>query len=310
MNNRLRTALLIPTLNAGWHLHRLIPAIQALDPAPDTVLVIDSASTDDTIEQARAIGFQVHQIERTEFGHGRTRNLAASLVNAEILIFMTQDALPCNPWLVRKLLAAFTDPRVAHAFARQIPHEDANSSAQFARLFNYPPESYRRVLADVDNHGIRAFFTSNSCAAYRRSAFYEVGAFAENIPSNEDTVLLAQLLNAGYSSCYVASAVVAHSHNYTLSQEFTRYFDTGATHAMLPWFLKMASNVRGEGMRYLRGEIAFTIAKRKTTAVPSVLLHTGIKWLGYQCGRKHYWFPRFFKRRMSINHHILDSTLS
>jgi rhamnosyltransferase len=301
-----RTALIIPTLNAERYLPQLIRAIAALSPAPDEVLIVDSASRDGTPELASRAGFRVHRIERSEFGHGSTRNLGAALVpQAELLVFMTQDALPTSPDLLAALAGPFRDPQVAQVFARQSPHADADTAARFARSYHYPAESYRRTLADAQRYGARAVFASNSCAAYRRSAFDAVGAFPENLPSGEDMAIAGRFLDAGYALVYCAEAVVAHSHNYSLAQEFRRYFDVGTLHAVDPWYRRHGARVRsGDGTAYLGAEIVYTWKNGTGRDLALIGPRLASKWLGYQSGRLAPRLPAWLNRRLSLqNHH-------
>src|ERR1700677_424044 len=78
--------VIVPSLNAAEDWPRLLPSLLASIPT-DQVMVIDSSSDDGTADLARAAGFRVHSIPRSEFNHGGTRQLAADLLpNAEVLI--------------------------------------------------------------------------------------------------------------------------------------------------------------------------------------------------------------------------------
>ncbi len=299
----MKVALVVPTWNAGPHLGRFIPAALALAPAPDEVLIVDSGSRDDTVPRCRAAGFDVHIIEPGTFGHGRTRNLAARRTEADILLFMTQDAVPLDRDLVGRLAGAFEDPRVGHAYARQVPHPDATPAAAFARRFNYPPESFTRTWADVAEMGVTACFTSNSCAAYRRSVFFALGGFDEGVPVSEDTLFAARMLRAGHHLRYVAEARVAHSHNYTWRQEFRRYFDIGVAHGLAPWYLELAHGVGGRGRDFVRAELA-ELLRTRPHAIPAALGRNAVRWLGYQAGRRHRRLPAPWRERLSGQPHF------
>ena len=76
--------------------------------------------------------------------------------------------------------------------------------------------------------GIRSFLLSDSCAAYRRSAYESVGGFTHPIETNEDMLIAADFLRAGYALVYQAEARVLHAHNYSLLQEYRRNRKIGA----------------------------------------------------------------------------------
>lgn len=298
----LKTALIIPVLNAEQHFQALLPALRALKPQPDRVLIIDSSSSDRTSEIALAAGYEVRTISRSEFGHGRTRNWAASLCgDADILVFMTQDAIPNDPHLIGALLAPFVDPKVGHAFARQLPHHDATAAAAFSRHFNYPKDDYTRDASDIKRFGLRAFFSSNSCAAYRRHAFDEMGGFPTNLPVSEDTMIAAKMLLNGYKLSYCSAAQVRHSHNYNLSEEFRRYFDIGAAIRMAPWYEDIGRNVTAEkeGSRFVVEEAMYLLRQGKPFAIVGAFIRNVVRYAGYRFGYAHGHIPCWLTKRLT-----------
>ena len=70
---------------------------------------------------------RVVSLDKEEFDHGGTRDRAARLSNADYLLYLTQDALPADEYLVERLSAPFADRRVKAAYARQLPRRTAGS---------------------------------------------------------------------------------------------------------------------------------------------------------------------------------------
>ena len=299
----MQTALIIPTLNAGSFLSVLLPALRNLSPQPDEVLFVDSSSDDDTVKKIVEAGFRAHVIPRKSFGHGKTRNFAASLVEADILIYLTQDVLPSDTRLIAEIVSAFGDPLVAHVYVRQLPHNDATIAARFSRRFNYPAISLTTNFGDIEKLGIRAFRSSNACAAYRRTIFEQVGGFPENVPVSEDTFVAARMILAGASSRYLATTAVKHSHNYTFKQEFQRYFDIGAAHDLMPWYSQLASNVGNEGRRYLTDEFWFLVSLKRYDLLVDLFCRNGLRWLGYRIGRLNGFLPDKVCRKLAMSSH-------
>jgi rhamnosyltransferase len=296
-----RCALVIPTLNAGLTWNKWLEAYNAQTLKPQFTLVIDSASTDQTPEMAAQAGFKVHRIERKEFDHAATRQLGADLVpEAEILIYMTQDAVLANPRALERLVAAFVDPKVGVAYGRQLPYPEAGPISTHARLFNYPEASEVRTKADIPSRGFRAAFCSDSFACYRRTALEEVSGFPKNIIFGEDSFVAAKMLLADWKVAYVAEAQVYHSHDYTLAQEFRRYFDIGVFHAQVPWLLEQFGRAEGEGIKFLRSEIGY-LSKNAPQKIPSALLRTLLKYTAYRLGRLENRLPSALKLRFSMN---------
>jgi rhamnosyltransferase len=279
-------SMILPTLNPGVSLASLLDQIQSQTRPPHEILIIDSASTDDTLSIAHRYGAKTIAIARKDFDHGRTRTLAAKAARGDILIFMTQDALPANSQSFQNLLAAFEDPRIVAAYGRQLPYPDTSLFGRFLREFNYPATSTQRTLADIPTYGIKTAFLSNSFCAYRRSALESIGWFKPGLILGEDMVAGAQLLNAGYTLAYVADAEVFHAHSYTIFQEFQRYFKIGVFHRREPGLLKEFGKADSEGFRYAREEISFLWQKKQWGLIPWSLVRNATKMLGYQLGKR------------------------
>jgi rhamnosyltransferase len=299
----MKYAILVPTLNAASDWSLFGPALIA-NARPELVLVIDSESTDETVNLASAAGFRVHRIARKEFNHGATRQLAADLVpDADILIYLTQDAVLANPNAISNVLEAFADPKVAAAFGRQLPRLDAKPIEAHARLFNYSQHSNVRVLASRTQLGFKSIFISNSFAAYRREALLAVGGFPRDVIFGEDTVVAARLLLSGWKIAYVAEAQAYHSHSYSWKQEFKRYFDIGVLHSRESWLLEEFGGAGGEGGRFVRSELSYLWPKY-WWLLPSALIRTALKLTGYKLGRIESKLSLNSKRRLSMHRHF------
>jgi rhamnosyltransferase len=296
-----KTALIVPTLNAGTGWGRWLDVVLAQGLAAENILVVDSSSTDGTAAIARERGVTVKQIARAEFDHGGTRQQALELVaDADIIVFMTQDALPAEAQAVTTLCEVFTDPTVGAAFGRQLPHPSSGVLGAHARLFNYGPQSYVRRAADIPRHGIKAAFISNSFAAYRRVALEQVGGFPARLILGEDMVVAARMLLDGWSVAYCAEAKAYHSHDYTMGQEFRRYFDIGVFHAREPWLLTSFGKPEGEGGRFVRSELRY-VWRNAPWLIPSGGLRTILKYAGYRLGRMEQRLPLWLKSRCSMH---------
>lgn len=297
--------LCVPTLNAGalWHewLKRTALAADGF-----RVLVVDSCSIDGTAKAARDAGFETLEISRETFNHGATRQSALHhLSDCDIVVFLTQDALVADSEALTRLVSEFEDPKVGAAFGRQLPHLDATPIAAHARLFNYP--AYSRVVSqtDIPRLGIKTAFLSNSFAAYRRQALIEVGGFPDHVILSEDMVAGARLLKQGWKLAYNADACVYHSHNYSISEEFKRYFDIGTFHSQEAWLIEWLGSAEGEGLRFIRSEAKYLI-KHAPLALPSALLRTFSKYLGYRIGRHERQLPTRLKKQLSMHARFWD----
>ena len=287
-------------MNASQDWANLTSMLAAAVP-PEHVLIIDSSSTDGTPDLARKAGFQVHTITREDFDHGATRQLALDLLpDAEIVIYLTQDAELASADAIAKMLEAFTDLKIAAAYGRQLPRRCATPIEVHARHFNYPPTSKISALDTRERWGIKTIFISNSFAAYRRSALMSVGGFPRDVLFGEDTITAAKLILDGWKIAYVAEAQVYHSHPYTWRQDFKRYFDIGVLHARENWMLQEFGQAGGEGSRFVRSEIKY-LRREDPWHLPSALVRTGLKLLAYRLGRNEKKLTTGLKRHLSMH---------
>ncbi len=292
--------LYIPTLNAGDRFADLLAALNQQTYPIGMKVLVDSGSTDGTVDLARANGFEVIGLGPNGFDHGGTRQWAIShFPDADIYVFLTQDAIPAHPEMLENLVAAFSDPEIGMAYGRQLPHEGATLMEAHARLFNYPPQTQVRRLADADTYGIKTISCSNSFAAYRRSAFEAVGGFPLGTIMGEDVIVAGKLLLKGWKMAYVGDARVYHSHAYRLREEFERYFDIGVFHSDNRWIFDSFGRADGEGFRYAQSEMRYVVW-RKPWQLPKVLASFVAKWVGYKLGLSYRSLPIRLRKAFSM----------
>ena len=296
-----RTALIIPTRNAAPFLDKLLPALAMQRLQPTEFLVVDSNSSDGTVERMRAAGARVEVLGARRFNHGGTRRWASTLVQAETLIVMTQDAIPADAdsfaHLVDELHA---EADIGVAYGRQLPHLGAGLLGAQARRFNYPEQGQTKRLTDAPRLGIKTCFSSDSFAAYRRTALEAVGGFPEDVIGSEDAYVAARMLLAGHAVRYAASARVFHSHDYRLVEEFRRYFDIGSFYGSEPWIADAFGQAGGEGRRFVVAELRALEKAGALHRVPEVLLRSALKLLGYRMGYHGKSLPPWVKRHLSM----------
>lgn len=244
----MNVGLVIPTLNAEAELAALLDAVMSQTHVPDDVLIVDSSSVDKTLEIAESYpGVRTVSIRREDFDHGGTRQFALENVFGNVVLFLTQDAIPADTSYIETLLKAFENPMVAMASGRQIPKPEARRFVELVQEFNYPEKSNIRSEEDIEKLGIKAFFASDACSAYRRSALEDIDGIPAPCTTNEDMLAAARLLHAGYQVAYVADACVIHSHNLTPREQFYRNRAVGSFLVEYDDELGIPSEV-GEGM--------------------------------------------------------------
>lgn len=245
-------SVIIPTLNAEHDIEGLLTVLGRQSIRPIETLVVDSASEDRTIELIQKHkGVRLLQIDRQDFNHGGTRDLALRESRGDFVCFLTQDAVPVSDDYLELLVAPMVDDsEIALVSGRQLPKADARRFEQLVRCFNYPDSPSVRSKGDLEKLGIKTFFASDACSAYRRTAYLECGGF-DHVNTNEDMLMAAKFIASGMKVAYEPRAEVYHSHNLTPSQQFARNRAVGfflETHAD---DLMQASEI-GEGGRLVR----------------------------------------------------------
>ena len=292
-------SVIIPTLNAEAYIHNLIRVLQGQSVSCE-IIIVDSSSSDNTVAIAESYGLKVIRIKRKDFDHGGTRNLAASNARGNVLVYLTQDALLEDTKCIENLVKPLSDPMVATSYGRQLPKTDANPVERFSRLFNYPSTESIKGIDDLPKLGVKTFFFSDVCSAIEKKKFEEVGGFPNRTIMNEDMFLAARLLQKGYKIAYSPKAAVYHSHDYSLSIQFKRYFDIGVFFSRNRWIRDLAKPGR-EGVEYLKEEIKFLIADKELKWMPFAILEAAARFLGYRIGFFEKSFPLWLKKRISYN---------
>jgi len=289
----------IPTYNAGPYWNHFHAALERQGIPREQVLVVDSSSTDETGKSVRDAGYTLMEIPQKSFRHGGTRQLAAdSLPWADILVFLTQDAIPCGTDSIEELVRAFEDPQVGAAYGRQLPREEAGPVERHARLFNYSEKSEVRSFESRERLGFKAAFMSNSFSAYRRAALEAVGGFPRDAIICEDTTVAGRLLIDGWKIAYQADATVIHSHALSMRDESSRYFDIGVHHGREKWLLEAFGGAGGEGRAFVLSELRYLL-KTQPFQIPSAFFRNFSKWAAYQLGLREKRLPRVLKERFS-----------
>lgn len=279
-------AVIVPVLNAGPALLSLVDSLLEQTIQPEEILIVDSASDDEYPAQAaKKEKVRLISIRRESFDHGGTRDMALRSCTTPFVVMMTQDAVPVNNQCMENLLAPFADPQVAAICGRQIAKPDAKPAEKAVREFRYPAESDVWEKKDIERKGIAAFLLSDVCAAYRVSAFEAVGGFKQPLETNEDMLIAADFLDAGYKLAYQGDAMVYHSHDYTLRQEYERNRKIGIF--MQKYGNRFAgSSVNGEGIRLVKSVTGKLLKEGHLVSIPSFGMNCAARLLGSRNGKK------------------------
>lgn len=208
-------SIIMRSFNEGWALCQTLPALAAQDWTNRELIVIDSGSTDGSVDLIRrANPRHFIQIRPEEYNPARVMNLGMKLSRAEFGIFLNADATPHGTGWLRPLATAVQEARTAAAFGRQIPRP--NCQAVFAH-------DYERCFGNHrESSGWEHFFSMVS-SALRKDVWSRRG-FLETMQYSEDDEYTRWCRAEGYQIAYCPDSVVVHSHNYTPSQAYKRSF--------------------------------------------------------------------------------------
>ena len=132
----------IPAYRPGAEFRELLKRLMAQSRPLRRIIIMNTRTEVDMRTMAEDIpGAEIHELDKSEFDHGGTRDAGARLSDADYLLFLTQDALPADEYLVERLAAAFTEPQIKAAYARQLARPDCRELERYTRIFNYPEES-------------------------------------------------------------------------------------------------------------------------------------------------------------------------
>lgn len=285
--------IVIPVYRPDAKFAQLFQRLQKQNYLIGKIIIIETESAVPLkIPKDSKIPVEVIKITPEQFDHGGARNMGGEHSDADIVMFMTQDAVPTDAGLVGSLAGVIeADPEVAVAYARQLPAADCNIIERFTRKFNYPETSRIKSIEDIGQLGIKTFFCSDVCAAYRREEWVKAGGFEEDLIFNEDMVFAAKRIFSGRKIAYVAEAKVIHSHNYSGIQQLKRNFDMAVSQAQFP---EIFASVRSEseGIRLVKKTAAYLLQIKKPWEIIRLVYLSGCKYLGYLLGKNYKKLPK------------------
>lgn len=202
------------------------------------VLVVDSGSSDGTLDLARKYGARILSVPRSEFNHGGTRNLGVSEAGGEFVAMIVQDAVPADEsWLQGLVENLANDEKVAGAYSRQIPREDCNPFTRHAleSHFTNLPRRREQIIEDPALYEALSparrlrLVTFDDVSSCLRRSVWEKHRFKQ-LSFGEDIEWSERVMKEGYKIVYDPRSAVIHSHNRSSLYEMKRAY---VTHKLL-----------------------------------------------------------------------------
>jgi rhamnosyltransferase len=299
MTDLVHVSVLLLTKNGERYLAEVLESIHKQQGAFQLceIIAVDSGSRDRTLAILRRYQVRLWQIQPHEFGHGKTRNFAATQARGDFLVFLTQDATPAdNQWLENLLLPLRADPLVAGAYSRHRPRPNCHPM-EWHRIVEYElhgrpePRVHSADNPDYSRYPEMYRFFANTSSVIRRTVWEQI-PFPE-VAFAEDQAWADQVLKAGYKTIYAADSVVFHSHSYGPWINFCRHFEHAQAMRELfaqPRSMTLRDCIQG-AVRVARADLAFWYHQNgqskaqilRQWAVPAVSWHVAANvglWLG------------------------------
>ena len=298
--------VIIPTYKPDKSFISLIDKLENQTIKPNKIILMNTEEKfiKEFLEETQVLNkydnIEIHHVSEKEYDHGKTRDMGVQFSKAPYFLCMTQDAVPYNEVLIEELLKVLQKENVASVYGKQLARENCHILENFTRKFNYPDESRIKSKADLQELGIKTYFCSNVCAAYKRDVYDKLGGFIKKTIFNEDMIYAAAVIKAGYEIGYVAQAQVIHSHHYTGKQQFHRNFDLGVSQADHPEVFKAVPSEK-EGGKLVSSTVKFLIREKHLEQLIPFVYQCGCKYIGYRLGKAYKKLPKRLVETFSMN---------
>jgi len=285
-------SIIILTRNAGSRFSLLLNKIyqQQFDRTYE-VVIVDSGSTDDTLKIAGNFPLRIVEIKSEEFHHGRTRNLGAKESRGEILVYITQDAVPENNSWLKYLTEHFSSPDIAMVVGKQIAWQEIKPPEQFFYYYHFPD---KQILLNSDSAADYHdnMFISDVNSAIRKDVWAKL-LFSDDIIFAEDKDLAARMIKNGWQIIYEPSAAVFHAHNFTIRELFQRAVSYGNSFNKGGIPALKAKGKRADKLtEYFYDMICYLKRSKSLIWFPYCIYYEFIKNLGFQLGLRRLVKPK------------------
>lgn len=211
----MKISVVIRTLNESKHLGTLLQGIQDQQLGEHTVetVIVDSGSTDGTLDIARRFPVQIVGIKKEDFSFGRSLNVGCEAASGDVLVFVSGHCVPVNPHWLAELVQPIADGVCVYAYGRQV----GDDSSHFSEC-----QIFAKYFPAQDKLPQEGFYCNNANSALRRDIWAE-HPFDEELTGLEDMHLAKRLVAQGHKLGYTSRSSVYHLHSESWSQVRRRF---------------------------------------------------------------------------------------
>lgn len=206
-------SLVIRAFNEEKYIGRLLEGVAHQTIKQVEIILVDSGSTDRTVNIARSYGAKVAHIEPQEFTFGRSLNLGIQQTTQDLVVIASAHVYPVYPDWLERLLAPFEDEKIALTYGKQRGNEQSFFSEK---------QIFYQWYGEQTNLRQSHPFCNNANAAIRRD-LWQQHPYDETLSGLEDIAWAKWALEQGYQIAYVAEAEIIHVHHESPHRVYNRY---------------------------------------------------------------------------------------
>lgn len=273
----MKLSVIMRTKNSDWVVEQALTALRSQTTKTNIELVVvDSGSTDRTLEIVRRHQSILIEIPAASYIPGAVLNQAIQRATGDILVFQNSDTVPLHSLSLARLLEPLSEPNVVATFARQVPRPEAAAWVRRDYMTSFPAAGDAPQWMPL----------SLPFAAMHRWA-WEQHHFHTAAWGSEDVEWGNWARQQKYIVRYVPQCVVMHSHNYTPREAFGRRFIEGEADAFIYGADISALQSVGRIMGSTARDIVYQQRVRDWSEILMAPIRRGAFHLGYYCGHKH-----------------------
>lgn len=278
-------SIICPLYNAEMYIEKLNQSLLMQEDAGEfdiKYILTKSSDKSESILKEKNANYRL--IEKEQFSHSKTREEEAFAAKGDIIVFITQDIIIEDKHWLYNLTKDIKSGICDAAFSKQIC--DNKTIERYTRMKNYPDKSRIVSKDDIKTLGIMTYFYSDASAAIKKDVFVKLKGYdGKLLLTNEDMYISYKLINNNYKIKYCANSKVIHSHKYTYSQLFKRYFDQGV-------FLKQHKYIYDSGagssaLSLLKFVLKQSIKEKNFKAFFDIIPNFGVRFIADRLGRRY-----------------------